>query len=69
MAAGLLRGSHKDRSEYYAKALGSGGSPAWMTQDEIRELEELNPMGGAASLLPVTTNAPKPGVDTEAVTV
>ena len=69
MAAGLLRGSHKDRSEYYAKALGSGGSPAWMTADEVRELEELNPFGGAASLLPVTTNAPKPGVDTEAVTV
>lgn len=57
-AAGLMRGSHKDRSEYYAKALGSGGSPAWMTQDEVRALEELNPMGGDAALLPKPTNVP-----------
>lgn len=55
-AAGLLRGSHKDRAEYFAKALGSGGAPAWMTQDEVRELEELNPMGGAAAELPKPTN-------------
>lgn len=55
-AAGLMRGSHKDRAEFYAKALGSGGSPAWMTADEVRALEELNPMGGAAAVLPVATN-------------
>lgn len=60
MAAGLLRGAAKDRAEYYAKALGSGGSPAWMTQDEIRGLEELNPMGGDAAILPVATNVPEP---------
>lgn len=54
--SGLMRGSHKDRSEYYAKALGAGGSPAWMTQDEVRALEELNPKGGAASELPIPTN-------------
>ncbi len=57
-AAGLMRGSHKDRSEYFAKALGSGGSPAWMTPDEVRALEELNPMGGDAALLPKPTNVP-----------
>lgn len=57
-AAGLMRGSHKDRSEYFAKALGSGGSPAWMTQDEVRALEELNPMGGDAAMLPKPTNVP-----------
>lgn len=56
--AGLLRGAMKDRSEYLAKALGSGGSPAWMTQDEVRELEELNPMGGPAAALPIATNVP-----------
>lgn len=60
MAAGLLRGAAKDRAEYYAKALGSGGSPAWMTQDEIRGLEELNPLGGDAAILPVATNTPAP---------
>lgn len=52
VASGLLRGSAKDRAEYYAKALGSGGSPGWMTPDEIRALEELNPMGGDAGKLP-----------------
>ena len=39
-------------------ALGAGGSPAWMTQDEVRALDELNPMGGIASQLPVATNVP-----------
>jgi HK97 family phage portal protein len=54
--AGLLRGAHQDRANYYAKALGSGGSPAWMTPDEVRGLEELNPMGGTAGDLPTPTN-------------
>jgi HK97 family phage portal protein len=53
---GLMRGAHKDRAEYFAKALGSGGSPAWMTPDEVRALDELNPMGGAAAELPKPTN-------------
>lgn len=66
VAGGLLRGSHKDRSEYFAKALGSGGSPAWMTQDEVRALEELNPMGGEASQLPKPpVSAPAPAPDAE----
>lgn len=52
----LMRGASKDRGEYYAKALGSGGSPAWMTQDEVRGLEELNPLGGSAAKLPIPTN-------------
>ena len=56
ITAGLLRGAHQARSEYYAKALGAGGSPAWMTADEVRGLEELNPMGGAAAELPKPTN-------------
>lgn len=57
----LLRGSMADRAAYFSKALGAGGSPAWMTQDEVRSLEELNPMGGDAARLPVATNVPKPG--------
>lgn len=44
--AGLMRGSHADRSNYFAKALGSGGSPAWMTVNEVRALDELNPIAG-----------------------
>lgn len=57
---GLMRGAAKDRAEFYSKALGSGGSPAWMTPDEIRELEELNPKGGKASELPEPSNAGTP---------
>ena len=56
----MARGSMKDRAEYFSKALGSGGSPAWMTQDEVRSLEEMNPMGGDAAKLPIATNVPKP---------
>lgn len=61
VAAGLMRGAHKDRADYYAKALGAGGAPAWMTQDEVRGLEELNPMGGAAANLREPSNVwPEP---------
>jgi HK97 family phage portal protein len=47
----LLRGSMKDQAEFFAKALGSGGSPAWMTQDEVRGFSELAPRGGLAGEL------------------
>lgn len=47
----LMRGAAKDRGEFYAKALGAGGQPAWMTQDDVRALEEMDPMGGAAAEL------------------
>ena len=57
---GMARGSMQARAEYFSKALGSGGSPAWMTQDEVRSMEELNPLGGAASQLPIATNVPTP---------
>lgn len=60
MGNAMARGSMKDRGEFYAKALGSGGSPAWMTPDEVRSLEELNPLGGDAAKLPIATNIPKP---------
>lgn len=67
IAAGLMRGASKDRGEYFAKALGAGGSPAWMTQDEVRGLDELNPFGGTAAVLPIATNVsktkPKPNAD------
>lgn len=42
VAAGLLRGASKERSEYYKAALGSGGAKGWMTQNEVRALEELD---------------------------
>ena len=48
---GLLRGASKDRSEFYATALGSGGhGTAWMTTNEVRALEEMNPIDGGDEL-------------------
>lgn len=40
---GLMRGAAKDRAEYYAKALGSGGGQAWMTANDVRGEEDMNP--------------------------
>lgn len=56
----LLHAVAKDQGEYFSKALGSGGSPAWMAQDEVRDLLDMDPMGGAAGKLPVATNVPQP---------
>ena len=53
---GLIRGSLKDQAEYFAKALGAGGAPAWMTQDEVRDECDLPPQGGAAARLREPTN-------------
>ena len=39
--SGLLRGDHSSRSAYYVSALTHG----WMTVNEVRELENLNPIG------------------------
>lgn len=58
-ANGLLKGAAKDRSEFYSKALGSGGSPAWMTPNEIRALEDMNPIDGGDELPKPTIVAPK----------
>lgn len=57
-ANALMRGAAKDRGDFYAKALGSGGVKGWMTQNEVRELEELNPSNDPdADLLPQPANA------------
>jgi HK97 family phage portal protein len=59
-ANGLMRGASKERGEYYAKALGSGGSQGWMSADEVRALEELNPRGGDADVIPKPSNQKPP---------
>lgn len=51
----LMRGAAKDRAEYYAKALGSGGSPAWMTQADVREDDGFDWIEGTDKL-PEPTN-------------
>ena len=45
-ADALLKGSTKDQGDFFAKALGAGGQRPWMTQDEVRGLSNLPPMGG-----------------------
>lgn len=61
IANGLLKASAKDRAEYFAKALGAGGQSPWMTPDEVRALEDLDPMGGDAAKLPPRLSDKKPG--------
>jgi HK97 family phage portal protein len=55
---GMMRGAAKDRAEYYAKALGAGGSPAWLTQNEIRADEGRDPIEGGDELPKPTNVAP-----------
>lgn len=38
----LLRGSLKDQAEFLSKALGAGGAPGYMTQNEARDKFDLN---------------------------
>lgn len=40
--SGLMRGASKDQADYFAKALGSGGSKGWMTQNEVRSGLDLD---------------------------
>jgi phage portal protein BeeE len=39
--SGLLRGDHASRSAYYVSAIQNG----WMSINEVREMENLNPLG------------------------
>jgi HK97 family phage portal protein len=48
--AGLLRGDHTARANYYKAALGGTQNPAWMTPNEIRKLENLPPIEGGDTL-------------------
>jgi HK97 family phage portal protein len=62
-AQALMRGASKERAEYYAKALGSGGAKGWMTQNEVRALEDQDRHDDPeADKLPQPA-PPKPPVD------
>lgn len=54
----LLRGNSTARADYLSKALGSGGSPAWMTVNEVRRREGLPKMAGAEYDKPATGTNP-----------
>ena len=47
---GLMRGAARDRAEFYSRALGAGGSPAWMVANEVREAEDMNRKEGGDTL-------------------
>lgn len=38
----LMSSAPKDKAEYYTKALGSGGIKGWLTQNEVRDFEEMD---------------------------
>lgn len=60
--AELLRGAAADRAEFYAKALGAGGAPAWLTPNDIRGFEDMDPIEGGDELpKPAGASAPTPG--------
>ncbi|GLS83229.1 portal protein [Paraferrimonas haliotis] len=52
---GLLRGTSKDRAEFYTKAIRDG----WMTRNEVRELEEMNQADGLDKFLMSADLQPK----------
>lgn len=56
----LLRGDMAARADFYSKALGAGGGKGWMTENEVRALEELAPHPDGDGL-PVPTNTAAPG--------
>lgn len=50
---GMLRGDTKTRAEYYQRAIQNG----WMSRNEVRELENMNPSDGLdAMLYPASLN-------------
>lgn len=57
---GFMRGSATERSQYFARALGAGGAPGWMTQNEVRALEEFDPVAGGDELFRPTNSEPNP---------
>jgi HK97 family phage portal protein len=44
---GFLQADSAAQSEYFSKALGSGGAPPWMTQNEVRSKVDLPPRSEA----------------------
>jgi HK97 family phage portal protein len=59
----LLRGDIAARGDFYMKALGGArGETAYMTRNEVRALEDMNPIdGGDKLLIPVPTPLPTQG--------
>ena len=64
----LMSTAPKDKAEYYQKALGSGSAKGWLTQNEVRDLEDLDrstepeadklPQPSAATAVPKPADKP-----------
>lgn len=54
---GLMRGDHAARAEFYKAALGTTQQPGWMTRNEVRELENLNPSDDGDEFTPLITQS------------
>jgi HK97 family phage portal protein len=57
---GLLRADSKSRAEFYQAALGDTQKPGWMVRNEIRSLENLEPIEGWDDPIPLISQS-KPG--------
>jgi HK97 family phage portal protein len=55
---GLLRGDSKSRSEFYNAALGDTQKPGWMVRNEVRRLENLEPIAGWDDPIPLISEMP-----------
>jgi HK97 family phage portal protein len=74
--ADMLRGSSSEKASFYMQALGGArGETAYMTRNEVRKLEGLNPIEGGDKLLmppaapvaaPADPTTPKPGFGAKA---
>lgn len=64
----LLRGSMKDQADFFAKALGSGGAPGWLSQNEVRDLSDYpeTPDGDTVSKGTASAAVPKEKSENEA---
>lgn len=58
---GLMRGDSKARAEYFKAALGGTQSPGWLTQNEVRRTDNLEPVDGGDKLYkPEPSAEPEP---------
>lgn len=53
----LMRGAAQDRAAFYTAALGTTQQPGWMVRNEVRALEELDPVPGGDEFPQLITNA------------
>jgi HK97 family phage portal protein len=61
----LMRGAARDRAEFYVRALGTTQQPGWMTRNEVRALEELDPVQGGDAFPELITSGEDGDIDAE----